>query len=404
MKIGTMRSIDYWLGVPLCFFLSGFNFFAKIFSFKAKRKNAPPRILFIKLSELGAIALAYPLFTRIKEEYPSAELFFVTFEKSRDIFKLLKGVVADENVLGIRDDSIGVFILDTFKVIKRLRREKFDIVFDLDFFSRFTAILAYLAKADKRAGFYRYTFEGLYRGSLLTHKFQYNPLNHVSKTYLSLSQAARQERKDTPESDSSIGDKEIVLPQYISEGRIQEAMRERLKASGINAGSKLFLLNPGEGLLPLREWPLDNFIALSKRLLEDKNNYIIIIGKDEAFKKGELILKAAGASRCLNFSGKTSLEELMGLFNIAEALISNDCGLAHLAMLSPVKKFVIFGPESPQVFGPLGKNNWIIYSNWPCSPCLSAFNHRKSSCRDNKCLKAINPEDVYRLIKKACEN
>lgn len=398
MKIEMMRRIDYWLGLPICFLLSGFNFLAKVFSFRAKRKNLPSKILFIKLSELGAIALAYPLFMRIKEECPSAELFFVTFEKSRDIFKLLKGVAADKNVLTIRDDSLGIFILDTFRVIKRLRREEMDIVFDLDFFSRFTAILAYLARADKRAGFYRYTFEGLYRGSLLTHKFQYNPLNHVSKTYLSLMQAVRQEKKDTPESDQGIDDKEIILPQYILESKIQEVLQERLKVSGINAGAKLFLLNPGEGLLPLREWPLENFIALSKRLLEDKNNYIIIVGKDEAFKKGELILKAVGASRCLNFGGKTSLEDLIGLFNIAEAFISNDCGLAHLAMLSPVKKFVIFGPESPQVFGPLGKNNWIIYSNWPCSPCLSVLNHRDSSCRENKCLKAINPEDVYRLI------
>jgi len=398
MKIEIMRGIDYWLGIPVCFLLSGFDFLVKIFSFRKKIKNPPRKILFIKLSELGAIILGYPLFTRIKEECPSAELFFVTFEKSRDIFKLLKRVAPDNNVFTIRDDSPGVFILDTFRVIKRLRREKFDIVFDLDFFSRFTAILAYLAKADKRVGFYRYTFEGLYRGTLLTHKFQYNPLNHVSKTYLSLIQAVRQERKDTPESDNGIDNKEIILPEYILESKIQEAMRERLKSCGVNPGAKLFLLNPGEGLLPLREWPLDNFITLSKRLLEDKNNYIIIVGKDEAFKKGELIIKAAEASRCLNFGGKTSLEELIGLFNIAEALISNDCGLAHLAMLSPVKKFVIFGPESPQVFGPLGKNNWVIYSNWPCSPCLSVLNHRDSSCRDNKCLKAINPEDVYRLI------
>ena len=61
---------------------------------------------------------------------------------------------------------------------------------------------------------------------------------------------------------------------------------------------------------------------------------------------------AISNSRCMDFTGKTSLEELMELFLISEALISNDCGLVHLAMLTKIKKFILFGPESPQVFGP----------------------------------------------------
>ena len=235
----------------------------------------------------------------------------------------------------------------------------------MDFFSRFTAILAYLLKADRRVGFYCYTFEGLYRGFLLTHKVQYIPLNHISKTYLSLFQVIKKETKDTPELDESVDDRDIVLPEYVSDNKIKERMQERLDDFKIKVGGKLFLLNPGEGILPLREWPLENFIALSKRLLEDLNNYIIIVGTDGAFKKGELISEATDSVRCINFSGKTSLEELIELFNIADVLISNDCGLAHLAMLSSIKKFIIFGPESPQIFGPLGENNWIIYSNWP---------------------------------------
>jgi ADP-heptose:LPS heptosyltransferase len=398
MNIKLMRSLDYWLGLPLCFVLSNLNCILKLAPYRKKDSLPVRNALFIKLSELGAIILAYPLLRRLKEEYCSAELFFVTFEKNRSIFALLEGIVPEKNILTIRDDSIFAFALDTMRIIKKLRHRKIDIVFDLEFFSRFSAILTYLVKAGKRIGFYRYTFEGLYRGELLTHKIQYNPLSHMSKTFLSLSQAIKKESKSTPELDEGLNEKEIIFPKYVSKKEIKENLYNKLNSSALNKTKRLFLLNPGEGILPLREWPLENFITLSQLILKNSNNSIIIVGTEGAVRKGELILEAVNNSNCINFIGKTSLEELMELFETADALISNDCGLAHLAMLTTIKKFIIFGPESPQVFGPLGHNNWIIYSNWPCSPCLSVLNSRNSACQDNVCLKVIRPEYVYELI------
>jgi len=143
---------------------------------------------------------------------------------------------------------------------------------------------------------------------------------------------------------------------------------------------------------------LENFISLSNLVLQDSANQILIVGTEGATKKSGLMRGAITSSRCVDFTGKTSLEELMELFLISEALISNDCGLVHLAMLTGIKKFILFGPESPQVFGPKDENSHIIYSNWPCSPCLSVLNHRESSCTDNKCLKIIKPEAVYKTI------
>ncbi len=399
MNINLMRKLDYWVGVPLCFIFSVLSRILKAVSFRRGERKVIKKALFIKLSELGAIILAYPLLKRIRDRYPQAELFFVTFEKNKSIFALLEGIVPDENILIIREDSIWAFALDTVRIIKKLRKEKIDLAFDLEFFSRFSAILVYLANADKRAGFYKYTFEGLYRGALLTHRLQYNPLNHIAKTYLSLGQVIIKEAKVTPELEEIVDDKEIVFPRYLSKHAVSERIQRKLKDCGINRAGRLFLLNPGEGVIPLREWPLGNFINLSRLILEDTNNYIILIGTEGAGEKGKILLKNINNSRCVSLIGQTPLEELIELFNNAQILISNDCGLAHLAMLVSIKKFIIFGPESPQIFAPLGENNWVIYSHWPCSPCLSILNHRTSTCRDNKCLKAIQHEYVYELIK-----
>lgn len=398
MKISSMRRLDYWLGIPLCVFLSGLNYIPKILRLKKKEKHRVKGALFIKLSELGAIILSYPLLRRVKEEYSLEEIFFITFKKNQEVFKLLKNIIPDRNILVIRDDSIRVFIFDTLKIIARLRRKRIDIVFDLEFFSRFSAILTFFIKSDKKIGLFRYTFEGLYRGNFLTHRIQYNPLSHISKTYLSLVQSIKKGIQNTPNLDEQINDEEITFPKYESNTEIRLRMERRLEKSGISSSNKLFLINPGEGILPLREWPLGNFILLSRRILEGANNYIIIVGTEGVAAKGELLLKALNTPKAISLIGQTTLEELMELFGLSAALISNDCGLAHLAMLTSINKFIIFGPESPRVFGPPGDNNCVIYSGLPCSPCLSILNHRNSSCTNNVCLKIINPEDVYGLV------
>lgn len=396
-----MRILDYWCGVPLCFFLSISNSIYKALFFRKKQAGAVKKIAFIKLSELGAIILAYPLLKRIKEEYPQAELFFVTFKKNRDVFTLLGNVVPRGNILTINEESLPLFIFDTLKAIRRLRRERVDFIFDLEFFSRFSSILTCASGAGKSIGFYRYTFEGLYRGNFLTHRVQYNPFHHIAGTYLSLAGIIREDRKDAPESKEAIDEKSIALPGYVSGEERRSALIAKLKELGVDGGGKFFLLNPGEGALPSREWPLENFIALSQRLLERNSNYVILVGTEGAARKAEMLLKSVGDPRCVSLVGNTSLEELMELFCISRALISNDCGLVHLAMLTAIEKFIIFGPETPQVFGPLGENNRIFYANWPCSPCLSAFNHRNSACVNNLCLQEIKPADVYAAIQKS---
>jgi ADP-heptose:LPS heptosyltransferase len=54
---------------------------------------------------------------------------------------------------------------------------------------------------------------------------------------------------------------------------------------------------------------------------------------------------------------------------------------------------VLFGPETPVLFAPLG-NARIISARLPCSPCVSVYNQRRSACRDNQCMQRINVADV----------
>lgn len=398
MTIRLMRRIDYFLGIPFCFLLTIIKRFLELFFPRRKESKIRKSALIIKLSEMGSIVLAYPFIKKIKEEYSAQNTFFLTFEGNRALLQMF-GLIPDENIITIREGSFFLFIRDTLKAIDKIRKKNIDIVFDLELFCRFTAILSYLSAAPKRVGFYPYYTEGLYRGEFLTHKVQYNCRIHISKSYLSLWQAAKEPLKNTPDLAEQILDNEIGLPK-ISAAKETKSIWNKLKglSSKIDYENRLLLLNPGEGKIPLREWPLENFIALARKLLEDEKNYIVILGFQTAFKKAQLLCKAVNSERCLDLSNKTTLRELFDLYGISALLVTNDGGLAHLASLTPIKEFVFFGPESPYLYSPLGNNTQIIYSDLPCSPCFSAFNHRESSCRDNKCLQAVKVDDVYNLI------
>jgi ADP-heptose:LPS heptosyltransferase len=335
----------------------------------------------------------------VREKYPDAELYFLTVEDNRGIFELFGGLVKPENVFCIRIGPGGRLVRDVLRALREVRRAGIDIVFDLEFFSRFSAVLSYFTGAARRVGFARYAFEGLYRGDLLTHRFLYNPLIHVSRAYLSLGQAMEESERTAPASRETAGGRDFSLPRYVSRLEPRESLERSLEELGVRKGARLFLLNPGEGELPLREWSVENFDRLIRLILEDERSCVVLVGVRKDAAKVRALCRAVDDARCIDLTGRTTLPELMELFTIGEALIANDGGLAHLASFTPIRKVVLFGPESPRVFGPLGENVAVISSGLSCSPCFSVLNHRKSCCRDNRCLKVITPQAVYEALR-----
>ena len=394
MDFGFMKRVDYGVGRPVCWLLT---LWRRLWPGRRPGEGNPSRILIIKPSELGAIILAMPLISRLKQQYPQAHISFLTFAANKPLFDVSQ-VIAPERVYTLRDGSFGAFLADVWTVLGRIRRERFDVVIDLEFFSRFTAILSYLSGAPKRVGFHRYSIEGVYRGDLFTHKIAYNAHSHVQNMYLNMISSLDKTAKNTPESadpDPDYGEDWRFEPTEDLRARIWK----KLAAMRIDPAAKIYLLAPGEGRIPLREWPMDNFVALADRILDDPQARILVIGlSDPAGRAARLTAAVKDPQRVANWVGQTELDELLTLFSLAKALVVSDSGLAHLAALTAVKHYVLFGPESPHIFQPRGEGTVVFYRRLPCSPCLSVFNHRNSACRDNLCLKSIPVDEVYTAL------
>ena len=272
----------------------------------------------------------------------------------------------------------------------------------MELFARFTAILSYLSGAKNRVGYFRYHNEGLYRGNFLTHKVAFNPHIHMSQNLLNLVYALSSSSEDVPLTKRTLSDEDIVIPRIQasddSRRRILNKLQEENK--DITSDKKIVLLNPNASdIVPVRRWPLENYIELAKRLLQHEAVFILVTGVKSEKEHADDVCEAVGSGRCLNLAGKTTFFELIDLYHLADILITNDSGPVHFSAMTDIKTFAFFGPETPGLFGPLGKNCRVFYSGYSCSPCLSAFNQRESPCRDNRCLKAITVEEVYREVK-----
>lgn len=397
MKIETMRKIDYAVGIPLTFI---FSLLDVIFPSRNINSSSTKKMLFIELSEMGSAILADPAMQRAINKY-HVEIFFVIFKRNKASLDFLKSV-KEENIFTIEDTSLFNILKDSIKLFFWCNKNNIDITIDLELFSRATALLSFLTRSPIKAGFHNYHGEGLYRGSFLNRAVSYNPHIHIAKNFVALVDAAFTDENQVPYLKKEIHDEEIKIR------NVTVSDVDKQKVLGIIKNiyptlvpdQKILLVNPNASeFLPQRKWPIEYYTQLIKIVLS-KHADILILMTGAPAESAEIqgIENAVSDIRCRNFAGRVAFKELTTLYTISKALITNDSGPGHFSSVTPIKSFVFFGPETPHLYGSLG-NSTAIYANYACSPCVSAYNHRKTPCIDNQCLKVITPEKVYEIIK-----
>ena len=403
MKVDFMRWVDYYIGAPICFLLSIVSSIGKLVGLgRFRGEFKPKKILFMELSEMGSTILAYSAMKKAKELF-NAELYFMIFKENESSVKLLD-IIPEKNMITIRSKSFFLLFIDTIAAIFKMRAKKIDTVIDMELFSRFTSILSFFSGAKAVAGFYRYHLEGLYRGNFQTHKVEYNPHYHISQNFMALVYALKADIKEKPLLKREIKKGETFTAKIKSGSNAKRNIFKKLQKINpkINSGSKIVLLNPNASqLLPIRKWPLENFKVLAENILEVKDVFVVITGTKAEGEDASVICDYVKNDKCIDATGKTSFKELIDLYNISKVIVTNDSGPAHFASLTDINIVVLFGPETPLLYSPLSKNCVCVYSNYACSPCVSAFNHRKTPCSRSRCLEAIKVNDVFDVVKKS---
>jgi ADP-heptose:LPS heptosyltransferase len=389
MKIGFQRAVDRFLGVPVC---AGLSLLHRLGPRRVVPRP-PRRILIILLSEMGSLVLAHSMFVRLKSLYPGASIHALLFARNREVLDLM-GVIPTGNVLTLDDRSFGSFAADSLRVLRALRSLKLDVVIDCELFARVSSIFSGLSGAAVRVGFHRHTQEGLYRGSFINRPVLYNPYRHLSLQFLTL--VAAIESSTVPvckEGDAGACEPPPMLA-FPKEGLDQVAARFHTDFPAVK-DKGLVLVYPSGGLLPIRAWPLEHYVQVCASLLQE--GYAVgVIGLPVDKNVGQAVVARCRHPHCIDLTGYTdSVRHLLALFHRASLLITNDGGPGQFAALTPVPTIILFGPETPLLYRSLAKDCFCFFLQIPCSPCLTAYNHRTSPCDgDNQCLKQITPEQV----------
>jgi len=148
----------------------------------------------------------------------------------------------------------------------------------------------------------------------------------------------------------------------------------------------------------LRRWPVENYRVLTQRLLSEGHSVVLVGGRGDVWAS-----KFFFDLPVVDLIGKTSLPDLIHLFDRADVVVSHDCGPMHMAAISHSGLVALFGPTPPNAFLPFARERTVILhegNRIACCPCYDGRNYAK--CSKAVCMDAISVERVFEVVISLC--
>ena len=335
------------------------------FNFMQTYKN----ILIKAPNWLGDVVLSLPAIKGVRWLWPESHIAVVIKSELADLLKDdhdINEEIPYETGRGLKK------IRSTFRLAKRLRHKKFDLVL---FFPRsfHSALLGFLSDIPERIG---YADEG--RGILLTQTLERTEdlLSHHRVYYFM--NLLKIFEKDVP-----------FVPPRISIGKeTVQWVQQKLKKI-TRPGTRLIGFNPGAAYGSAKCWLPERYIELGNILVEKFNAQILVFGGEKESKLSARIAKEIINHQGFNLAGQTDVLQLAGLIKYCKLFVTNDTGPMHVATAVGVPVVAIFGPTDQRTTAPYGNNHIVVQEKVDCSPCL------ERTCPTNHiCMESITVADV----------
>lgn len=374
-----MRTIDRFVGVPLCWMAAAWNRMLRPRTGRAKLEG----VLVMKFFGMGSVLLTSPVVTALKRAHPAVRIAYLTFAQNGEILSRLHGI---DLPLLISTTSAGAFVRSTLSALIAIRRMQVDVVLDLEFFSKFSTLVSVLSGAPTRIGF---DLPTRWRRSNLTARVPLDHGTHVTREFVQ--QLTRLGIKGNPD--------EVMRLAATREET--ESMKQKLSVDDNGVESICININAGSTSLE-RRWPAERFGEIVHTLMSERPaRRFFFIGVESEREYVHAVLRSCPeiSSRSVNCAGVLTLGELIALLQHSSLLLTNDTGPMHIAAAVGTRVVALFGPESPRFYGPLGRAR-IMYKGLPCSPCLNVYNAKMFVCPyDARCMKEITVEEVMDAIR-----
>ncbi len=167
-----------------------------------------------------------------------------------------------------------------------------------------------------------------------------------------------------------------------------EAQQASLARLGLKRDRRILALCPGAEFGPAKRWPEGHYAAVARAKLQE-GWQVWLFGSAKDQPVSEAIKQLAGDA-CANLAGLTTLEETVDLLACADAVVSNDSGLMHIAAAVDVPLVAVYGSTDPGYTPPFSARARVLRLGLECSPCFK----RVCPLGHLDCLNKLGPEQV----------
>jgi heptosyltransferase-2 len=364
-----------------------------------------PRILAVKLADLGDLLMITPALQALRAAHPGARLDLLAPPSSAH---LLRGAPFLDHILTFDKfpfDSLGGLldparVLATLGFIRALRKARYDV---LVIFHHFTmlwgtlkfGVLSLASGAPVRAGL----DNG--RGRFLTLRARDDGFG------------ARHEADYWLQVAALLGaDPAAGWQPYLPISAADRSAASRLLSELQNRhDGPLVALHLGAGnYSPARIWPIERFAAVARALIDDGVG-VVVLGGPEEEEKGVQLQELVGCKeKVLNLAGRTSIHESAAVLASCDLFLGNDSGPMHVAAAMGTPVVAVFGPSNAQAWGPYTPPgepdiHTIVSMDLPCQPCFYRAHSLglREGCGPRPCLTQLGHEHVLEACRRVLQ-
>ncbi len=173
----------------------------------------------------------------------------------------------------------------------------------------------------------------------------------------------------------------------------EEAVAAALGRLGLERpGVPLLALCPGAEYGPAKRWPADAYGRLAAGRVA-RGWAVWLFGAEKDGPVCRAVNEASGGV-CRDLAGRTRLEEAVDLMSLADAVVSNDSGLMHVAAALQRPLVALYGSSDPGFTPPLNPQAQIVSHGLSCSPCFE----RVCPLGHLDCLRGIGVDEVEQAL------
>jgi len=357
-------------------------------------QREPESLLIIKLADLGDVITATPALRALHETYPRAAIDVLTSPTGAELLRPVTFVdrilVMDKHLLdsplNVAQPTALTFML---RHLRQLRRRSYDVALLMHHLSTRIGALKWHALARViRAQCVVGLDNG--RGHFLDVGMTDRGFGALHEVEYALGLAAR---VGATTHDPSLW---VTIPE-----EAYEQARLLLPAHP----APLVAIHPGSGSYShARRWPAERFAALADAITLSFDAQIVLVGQQG---DGVAAVRSQMRTKAIDLSGHTSIMTLAAVLSSCALFIGNDSGVMHLATAVGIPVVAIFGPTSPDAWGP-----WrpqapttapavVVSGKCPHGDHCLYTGHsvgNRLGCPDRHCLTSITPAQILDVI------